>query len=183
MDIWKIENVIAVSHLGKEIELLKLATEIPDAKYSSSGNPSVIIEIEADSKKKAAGVLFANGKIIVTGVNSLNEGKNVMTKLKNIVSTIDKKINMKRAIKLENIVARTNLEQLLDLQAIALAIPGSEYDPTRFQGLILRMNKPSASFILFQSGVSIITDVPSEAKAKKAINELKKFMKDASLIS
>ena len=40
----EIENVIVASHLGKDIELIKLATELPNARYSSSGNPSVIIE-------------------------------------------------------------------------------------------------------------------------------------------
>jgi len=179
----KIENVIAVSHLGKELELVKLATEIPNAKYSSSGNPSVIVEIDSGNKRKAAGVMFANGKVVVTGIISLNEGKLVMAKLKNLVKAIDKKVNMKRATKIENIVARFTLDQILDLSAIALAIPGCEYDPTRFQGLVLRMEKPSASFILFESGVSIVTDVLSEAKAKKAFNELKKFMLKAKIIS
>lgn len=179
----KVENVIAVSHLGKEIELLKLATEIPDAKYSSSGNPSVIVELNAVNNKKAAGVLFANGKIIVTGTTSLKEGKALMEQLKKLVKKVDNKINMKRAIKLENIVAKTNFGQIIDLQATALAIPGSEYDPNRFQGLVLKMNKPAASFILFSSGISIVTDVPSETKAKKAINQLKNFMIKANLIS
>ena len=68
----KIQNVIVASHLGKDVELIKLATEIPNARYSSSGNPSVIIEIDTAGDKKAAGVLFGNGKIIVTGVESVS---------------------------------------------------------------------------------------------------------------
>ena len=67
------------SHLGKEIELIKLATELPNARYSSSGNPSVIIEMENDSKK-AAGVLFGNGKILVTGISGYIGG-NVFSEL------------------------------------------------------------------------------------------------------
>ena len=63
--------MIVASHLGKDVELIKLATEIPNARYSSSGNPSVIIEVDTTGDKKAAGVLFGNGKIIVTGVESL----------------------------------------------------------------------------------------------------------------
>ena len=100
-----------------------------------------------------------------------------------MVKTIDTKISMKRAIKLENMVVRSNLGTTLDLQAIALAIPGSEYDPTRFKGLVLRMDKPDASFILFQSGVLIITDIVSEAKAKKALKALEKFMADSGIAS
>ena len=171
------------SHLGKEIELIKLATELPNARYSSSGNPSVIIEIDTNDSKKAAGVLFGNGKILVTGVTTLEKGKEVILSLRKMVKAVDAKVSMKRAIKLENMVVRSNLERTLDLQAIALAIPGTDYDPTRFKGLVLRMDKPDASFILFQSGVLIVTDIVSEAKAKKALNALKQFMAESGIAS
>ena len=69
-------------------------------------------------------------------------------------------------------VTRMNFDKKLDLQVISNAIPGSEYDPLRFQGMIVRVDDPLASFILFESGVAIITDVVSEAKAKKAFKEL-----------
>ena len=179
----KVENVIVASHLGKDIELVKLATELPNARYSSSGNPSVIVEMDTTSDKKAAGVLFGNGKIIVTGVESLENGKLIISNLRNIVKTIDPKIKMKRAIKLENMVVRSNLGKTLDLQALALAIPGAEYDPIRFKGLVLRMDKPKASFVIFQSGILIVTDIISEAKAKKALNELEKFMIESGIAS
>ena len=90
---------------------------------------------------------------------------------------------MKRAIKLENMVVRSNLGKTLDLQALALAIPGAEYDPIRFKGLVLRMDEPNASFVIFQSGVLIVTDIISEAKAKKALNELEKFMIESGIAS
>jgi transcription initiation factor TFIID TATA-box-binding protein len=179
----KVENVIVASHLGKDIELIKLATELPNARYSSSGNPSVIVEMDTTSDKKAAGVLFGNGKIIVTGVESLENGKVIISNLRNIVKTIDPKIKMKRAIKLENMVVRSNLGKTLDLQALALAIPGAEYDPIRFKGLVLRMDEPKASFVIFQSGILIVTDIISEAKAKKALNELEKFMVESGIAS
>ena len=45
------------------------------------------------------------------------------------------------------------------------------------------MDKPDASFILFQSGVLIVTDIVSEAKAKKAVNALKQFMAESGIAS
>ena len=174
------ENVIVASHLGKDVELIKLATELPNARYSSSGNPSVIIELDRTNPKfighkrlKAAGVLFGNGKVLVTGIASLQEGKEIIAKLKNLIREIDPKISTKRATKVENMVTRMNFNKKLDLQLISNAIPGSEYDPLRFQGLIIRVDNPLASFILFESGIAIITDIVSEAKAKKAFKELK----------
>ncbi|OIR10520.1 MAG: hypothetical protein BEU03_00870 [Marine Group III euryarchaeote CG-Epi6] len=182
------ENVIVASHLGKDVELIKLATELPNARYSSSGNPSVIIELDRTNPKfighkrlKAAGVLFGNGKVLVTGIASLHEGKEIIAKLKNLVRDIDPKISTKRATKIENMVTKMNFGKRLDLQLISNAIPGSEYDPMRFQGLIIRVDKPLASFILFESGIAIITDVVSEAKAKKAFKELRSLVETSIL--
>ena len=182
------ENVIVASHLGKDVELIKLATELPNARYSSSGNPSVIIELDRTNPKfighkrlKAAGVLFGNGKVLVTGIASLQEGKEIIAKLKNLVRDIDPKISTKRATKIENMVTKMNFGKRLDLQLISNSIPGSEYDPMRFQGLIIRVDKPLASFILFESGIAIITDVVSEAKAKKAFKELRSLVETSIL--
>ena len=186
----KVENVIVASHLAKEVELIKLATELPNARYSSSGNPSVIVELDRTNPKfignkrlKAAGIVFGKGKIIITGIASLEEGKEIMNNLKELIRIVDAKINMKRATKVENMVTTTNLNQNLDLQNLSAKIPGSEYDPARFQGLIIRTNKPLASYILFETGVTIITDIISLAKAKKAHNELIRFMTQADIIS
>ena len=184
----EIENVIVASHLGKDIELIKLATELPNARYSSSGNPSVIIELDRTNPKfighkrlKAAGVLFSNGKVLVTGIASLQEGKEIIAKLKSSIRDIDPKISTKRATKIENMVTSLNFGKRLDLQLISNAIPGSEYDPLRFQGLIIRVDNPLASFILFESGVAVITDIVSEAKAKKAFKELKNLIESSIL--
>ena len=184
----EIENVIVASHLGKDIELIKLATELSNARYSSSGNPSVIIELDRTNPKfighkrlKAAGVLFGNGKVLVTGIASLQEGKEIIAKLKSSIRDIDPKISTKRATKIENMVTRLNFGKRLDLQLISNAIPGSEYDPLRFQGLIIRVDDPLASFILFESGVAVITDIVSEAKAKKAFKELKNLIESSIL--
>ena len=180
----EIENVIVASHLGKDVELIKLATELPNARYSSSGNPSVIIELDRTNPKfighkrlKAAGVLFGNGKVLVTGISSLQEGKEIVSRLKNSIRNIDPKISTKRATKIENRVTKMNFGRKLNLQTISNAIPGSEYDPLRFQGLIIRVDNPLASFILFESGIAIITDIVSEAKAKKAFKELNSLVK------
>ena len=184
----EIENDIVAYNIGKDIELIKLATELPNARYSSSGNPSVIIELDRTNPKfighkrlKAAGVLFSNGKVLVTGIASLQEGKEIIAKLKSSIRDIDPKISTKRATKIENMVTRLNFGKRLDLQLISNAIPGSEYDPLRFQGLIIRVDNPLASFILFESGVAVITDIVSEAKAKKAFKELKNLIESSIL--
>ncbi|HOL08074.1 MAG TPA: TATA-box-binding protein, partial [Methanomassiliicoccaceae archaeon] len=45
-------------------------------------------------------------------------------------------------MKIENVVASTALRDDLDLQAIALALEGAEYEPEQFPGLVYRLDKP-----------------------------------------
>ena len=67
--------------------------------------------------------------------------------------------------------------------AIAAALPGAEYDPVRFSGLVLRLDDPAASLILFRSGIVVVTDVGSEAGVKRALKALEKFLRASSLLS
>ncbi len=60
-------------------------------------------------------------------------------------------------IRIENVVASTSLGAELDLQSIALALDGAEYEPDRFPGLIYRLKKPKAAILLFHSGKAVCT--------------------------
>ncbi|MEC9336455.1 MAG: TATA-box-binding protein, partial [Candidatus Thermoplasmatota archaeon] len=59
----------------------------------------------------------------------------------------------------------------------------AEYDPVRFSGLVVRLDNPAASFILFRSGIVIVTDVGSETGVKRALKALETFLRASSLLS
>ena len=101
--------------------------------------------------------------------------------MKSSIKDIDPKISIKRATKVENMVTKMNFGKRLDLELISKVIQGSEYEPLRFEGLIVRVDNPLASFILFESGVAVITDIVSEAKAKKAFKELRSLVENSIL--
>ena len=63
-----VENLIVTSDLGKKLELTKLGTEIPGARYVKGRNSSVMVELETDGNSKPAGVIFSNGKAVVGAV-------------------------------------------------------------------------------------------------------------------
>ena len=61
------------------------------------------------------------------------------------------------SIKIENIVATVTLDQGLDLGAIARSIPNVEYDPEEFPGLVLRLDNPKLTALVFGTGKMVIT--------------------------
>lgn len=77
-------------------------------------------------------------------------------------------------IRIENVVASTSLGEELDLQAIALALDGAEYDPERFPGLIYRLKDPKTATLLFRSGKVVCTGAKSLDQVKTAISKVAK---------
>lgn len=60
-------------------------------------------------------------------------------------------------VRIENVVASTTLGTKLDLQSIAFTLPGAEYEPSRFPGLIYRLKQPKTAILLFHSGKVVCT--------------------------
>jgi transcription initiation factor TFIID TATA-box-binding protein len=77
-------------------------------------------------------------------------------------------------IKIENVVASTSLGEQLDLQAIALALDGAEYEPEQFPGLIYRLKEPKTATLLFRSGKVVCTGAKSLDEVKLAISKVSK---------
>ena len=60
-------------------------------------------------------------------------------------------------IRIENVVASTSLGDAFDLEAAATSLPGAEYDPAQFPGLIFRLKAPRTAVLLFHSGKVVCT--------------------------
>ncbi|UCD92813.1 MAG: TATA-box-binding protein [Methanobacteriota archaeon] len=84
-------------------------------------------------------------------------------------------------IKIENVVASTSLGNELDLQAIALALGGAEYEPEQFPGLIYRLKEPKTATLLFRSGKVVCTGAKSLEHVRLAISNVAKQIEKAGI--
>ncbi|PKK85917.1 MAG: TATA-box-binding protein [Thermoplasmata archaeon HGW-Thermoplasmata-1] len=82
-------------------------------------------------------------------------------------------------IKIENVVASTSIADELDLNAIVLAVPNSEYEPEQFPGLVLRMKDPKTAALLFRSGKVVCTGAKSIDFVGVAIDNVRKTLEAA----
>src|SRR2546423_2371942 len=90
-------------------------------------------------------------------------------------------VRMVAKIKIENVVASTSLGEELDLQAIALALGGAEYEPEQFPGLIYRIKEPKTAILLFRSGKVVCTGAKSLENVKTAIDLVAKQIEAAGI--
>jgi transcription initiation factor TFIID TATA-box-binding protein len=84
-------------------------------------------------------------------------------------------------INIENIVASTQIADGLDIERLADTILDSKYDPEKFPGLVLHIEKPKTAVLLFSSGNAICTGAKSLEEVDKAIHEIINKIKNVGL--
>ena len=72
----------------------------------------------------------------------------------------------------QNVVVSASIHRPLPLVKLATQLEGAEYNPEQFPGLILKIEEPKASSLLFSSGKVICTGTKSIKEAKKAIDAI-----------
>ena len=82
-------------------------------------------------------------------------------------------------IRIENVVASATLSPALDLPKIALALPGAEYDPNQFPGLIYRLDAPRTAVLLFSSGKAVCTGGRSRGQIDETFRFVTRLMQRA----
>jgi len=174
----KIENVVAFTSLGKDIPLLDVANKLPDAEYSPESFPGVVYRI---SDPRAATLIFSSGKIVCTGAKSIEKARIAMHRVVDDIRNLKIKLPTKFDIKIENIVASTQIKAKYNLEEIAFALDNVEYEPEQFPGLVFRISEPRVAFLLFGSGKIICTGARSIKDIHSALARFKDNMGDIGI--
>ncbi len=152
----KVENVVVFATLGVDVPLEKISVELDAAEYAPESFPGVIYRIK---EPRVATLIFSSGKIVCTGARSIDSAKVAVEKVINDLRGLDVIVPKDYTLKVENIVASTQMhvDQKLDLDQIAFNLENSEYEPESFPGLVFRLTEPRVAFLLFGTGKMICT--------------------------
>lgn len=96
--------------------------------------------------------------------------------------TVDKDIPHEFEIKIQNIVASANLEATLNLEAVALELENTEYEPEQFPGLVYRLQDPKVVLLLFGSGKVVCTGAKTKDDAKLGVERAYDRLSELDLI-
>jgi len=93
-------------------------------------------------------------------------------------------IASKPEMRIENIVATVIFEHQLDLDLIEQGVSNIEYNPDQFPGLILRLDSPKVTALIFKSGKMVVTGAKRTQDLIKAVKKiLRMFLKSGVTIS
>jgi len=173
---FKIENIVASSELGLELDLYTIAYKLHDVEYEPEQFPGAILKLK---DPKTSLLLFKNGKIICAGGKNEKEVTDAIAitmKMLEKYSKITPPKNFKPKFVIQNIVASAALGVELDLYGIASEVPDVEYEPEQFPGAILKFLVPKTSLLLFKNGKIICTGGRSEADVSAALHQAAKLL-------
>ena len=74
-------------------------------------------------------------------------------------------------MKIVNVVVSAQLDQEIDLEAVARSIPKTMYEPSIFSGLVYRKDNPKSTVIMFKSGKITSVGSKSEQSGEKSLQE------------
>ena len=159
----KIENIVASASIGKDIVLTEVSKALEGVNFNREQFPGLVFKLK---DPKTAALIFSSGKLVCTGAKSIDDSKLAIKKTVDLMRTIDTEIPEEFEIKIQNIVASANLESTLNLEAVALELEDTEYEPEQFPGLVYRLSDPKVVLLLFGSGKVVCTGAKTKSDAK-----------------
>ncbi|MCI4435362.1 MAG: TATA-box-binding protein [Ignisphaera sp.] len=79
-------------------------------------------------------------------------------------------------VKIENIVATVSIGRQIDLEYLDKTSPNVEYDPDQFPGLVLRLDSPKVTALVFRSGRMVVTGAKSVPMLIKAVKKIVRML-------
>jgi len=85
--------------------------------------------------------------------------------------------------KIENVVATVvvEIEEKIDLNQIARKHADVEYNPERFPGLVMRIEKPRATILIFSTGKMVVTGLRKASEAEKVVDKVVKNIRKSGI--
>uniref|UniRef100_A0A6U5ACA7 TATA-box-binding protein n=2 Tax=Hemiselmis andersenii TaxID=464988 RepID=A0A6U5ACA7_HEMAN len=159
-----LQNIVATINLQTPLELKKIAMSARNAEYNPKRFAAVIMRIR---EPKTTALVFASGKMVVTGAKSEEKSRLAARKYARIIQKIGFEARF-TDFKIQNIVGSCDVKFPIRLERLSVAHGGfCSYEPELFPGLIYRMLVPKVVLLIFVSGKIVLTG----AKDKKDIYE------------
>lgn len=164
-----LQNIVATVNLDCRLDLKTIALHARNAEYNPKRFAAVIMRIR---DPKTTALIFASGKMVVTGAKSEDDSRLASRKYARIVQKLgfDAKFS---EFKIQNIVGSCDVRFPIRLEGLAYSHGQfSSYEPELFPGLIYRMIKPKVVLLIFVSGKIVLTGAKVREEIYTAFNTI-----------
>ncbi len=176
-----IENVVASTGIGQELDLQSVAMDLEGADYDPEQFPGLVYRTQ---NPKSAALIFRSGKIVCTGAKSTDDVHQSLEIVFDKLRELQIEVEEDPEVIVQNIVSSADLGRNLNLNAIAIGfgLENIEYEPEQFPGLVYRLEEPKVVALLFGSGKIVITGGKKPKNAEDAVDKIVSRLEDLGLI-
>jgi transcription initiation factor TFIID TATA-box-binding protein len=176
-----IENVVASTGIGQELDLQSVAMDLEGADYDPEQFPGLVYRTQSP---KSAALIFRSGKIVCTGAKSTDDVHESLRIVFDKLRDLNIQVEDDPEIIVQNIVTSADLGKTLNLNAIAigLGLEKIEYEPEQFPGLVYRLDEPDVVALLFGSGKLVITGGKRPDDAREAVDKIVSRLEELDLL-
>lgn len=180
-DTLAVENVVASTSIGQELDLETLADDLPTTDYAPDHFPGLVYRTQ---NPQAAALIFRSGKVVCTGAQSATAVEDALEIFFQELRHLGIHVDESPEITIENMVTSGDLDERLNLNAIAigLGLANIEYEPEQFPGLVYRLDDPPVVVLLFGSGKLVITGAQTVEDAETALGTVQSRLKNLDLL-
>jgi transcription initiation factor TFIID TATA-box-binding protein len=170
-----LQNIVATVNLDCRLDLKTIALHARNAEYNPKRFAAVIMRIR---DPKTTALIFASGKMVVTGAKSEDDSKLASRKYARIIQKLG--FNAKFTdFKIQNIVGSCDIKFPIRLEGLASRHHNfSSYEPELFPGLIYRMLKPKIVLLIFVSGKIVLTGAKVREEIYQAFEMIYPVLQD-----
>jgi transcription initiation factor TFIID TATA-box-binding protein len=167
-----IQNIVSSGSIAASIDLELISDRITGCKLNKEHFPGAVYHMQ---NPKSVALIFASGRIVLTGLLSHEDIPAALQNLLNILKTAGVTCHDNPQIAVKNIVCTYNLGYPCNLVRILTALMDQErveYEPESFPGLVCRISDPKVVFLLFSSGKIVITGGTTMPDIKRGLGIL-----------
>jgi len=166
----RIQNMSCTANLGVRLDLKRISLKCRNTEFNPRRFAAVIMRLR---EPRATALIFASGKMCVTGTKSTHNATLATKRFAYIIERVGFKPEEHLNFKVQNIVGTTDVGFPLRLEGLVYAHSMyASFEPELFPGLIYRMIKPRVVFLIFVSGKLVITGARTEDDLKQAFTKL-----------
>mmetsp|Transcript_16264 Transcript_16264/g.15599 ORF Transcript_16264/g.15599 Transcript_16264/m.15599 type:complete len:226 (+) Transcript_16264:97-774(+) len=165
----KLQNIVSTVTLGVRLDLDKITSTARNAEYNPKRFQAVIVRIR---EPKTTALIFASGKMIITGAKTVTDSRNAALKFTAIIQKVGFPATFKD-FKVQNLTATCDAGFPIRLEGLIYAHSTcATYEPELFPGLVYRMVEPKVSLLIFVSGKIVLTGAKTVEQLTSAFSNI-----------
>ncbi|KAL7533382.1 hypothetical protein ACHAXR_005196 [Thalassiosira sp. AJA248-18] len=160
----------ATADLGVRLDLKQIALRCRNTEFNPRRFAAVIMRLR---EPRATALVFASGKLVITGTKSSHNSSLATKKIAYILERVGFQPASYINFKMQNIVGTVDVGFPIRLEGVAFGHPTfSSYEPELFPGLIYRLAQPRVVFLIFVSGKVVITGAKTEEQMVEGLKKV-----------